>query len=412
MQNDALPTIFFNEFDPFAANWLLSLFPQATIDDRNIFDVEPKEVVGFRRAHFFGGIGGWELAMRIAAWPAEWPVWTGSCPCQPFSCAGKGKGENDKRHLWPEFRRLIAECRPPVVFGEQVASKLGRKWFAGVRADLEALGYAVGAAGLPAASVGSPHIRQRIFWVADSGAAERGRGTESSREHGRAIHAANGGGIGGLANAELQREGAGKHGREGCARLGRDRLAIDGTPVRMADSQHDGMRIDEPQRGAARRVADGGTGPRVSDFETFDDFWGHLCGLDPALGMADANVPESGRRQLGLREESGIGDGTPRDGKRQEGCRVGDTASGGLRINRISSGDAGHTDEPGEAGGFWDAFDLVGCRDGKVRRIEPGTFPLADGVPNRVGRLRGYGNAIVPQVAARFITAFLEILNV
>src|SRR5690606_329182 len=70
--------------------------------------------------------------------------WTGSCPCQPFSSAGKRQGERDKRHLWPEFYRLIAECNPPVVFGEQVASPLGRKWLTGVRADLEALGYAVG----------------------------------------------------------------------------------------------------------------------------------------------------------------------------------------------------------------------------------------------------------------------------
>src|SRR5690606_9334954 len=92
----------------------------------------------------------------------------GSCPCQPFSSAGKRQGERDKRHLWPEFYRLIKECNPPVVFGEQVASPLGRKWLAGVRADLEALGYAVGAADLCAAGVNAPHIRQRLYWVADT----------------------------------------------------------------------------------------------------------------------------------------------------------------------------------------------------------------------------------------------------
>jgi hypothetical protein len=53
-------------------------------------------------------------------------------------------------------------------------------------------------------------------------------------------------------------------------------------------------------------------------------------------------------------------------------------------------------------------FDLIPCRDGKARRVEPGTFPLAHGVPGRVGLLRGYGNAIVPEVGALFVAAYLE----
>lgn len=56
--------------------------------------------------------------------------------------------------------------------------------------------------------------------------------------------------------------------------------------------------------------------------------------------------------------------------------------------------------------GFWSDADWLGCRDGKFRPVESGTFPLAHGVPARVGRLRGYGNAIVPQCAAEFIKAF------
>ncbi len=106
--------------------------------------------------------------------PEDRLVWTGSCPCQPFSCAGKQKGTQDERHLWPEFRRLITECHPPIIFGEQVASKLGREWLAGVRADLEALGYAVGAADLCAAGATAPHLRQRLYWVADANGGQRG----------------------------------------------------------------------------------------------------------------------------------------------------------------------------------------------------------------------------------------------
>jgi DNA (cytosine-5)-methyltransferase 1 len=60
------------------------------------------------------------------------------------------------------------------------------------------------------------------------------------------------------------------------------------------------------------------------------------------------------------------------------------------------------------ASGPWDCFDLLPCTDGKARRVEPGTFPLAHGLPGRVGLLRGYGNAIVPEVAATFVWAYLE----
>ena len=131
-------------------------------------------------------IAGWSLALRYAGWPNERPVWTGSCPCQPFSSAGKRQGATDERHLWPAFQQLIAQCRPPTVFGEQVASKDGREWLSAVRYDLESLGYACGAADLPAAGVGAPHIRQRLWWVAESSSqhGREGKGREYWQETG------------------------------------------------------------------------------------------------------------------------------------------------------------------------------------------------------------------------------------
>lgn len=162
---------FYNENDPQAAAWLRALqeageLPKGVVDERSIIDLRGADCGP--TSHFFSGLGGWPYALRLAGWPDDTPVWTGSCPCQPFSQAGKRRGALDERHLWPVFRQLIAECRPPIVFGEQVASKDGRVWLAGVRADLEAMGYAVGAADLCAAGVGAPHIRQRLYWVAVS----------------------------------------------------------------------------------------------------------------------------------------------------------------------------------------------------------------------------------------------------
>jgi DNA (cytosine-5)-methyltransferase 1 len=164
---------YYNENDPKAAAWLRELIKEGLIakgevDERSIEDVKATELVRFTQCHFFAGIGGWSYGLRLAKWPDDRAVWTGSCPCQPFSAAGQRKVDKDKRHLWPAFRALIGESRPPVVFGEQVASKDGRIWLTGVRSDLEALGYAVGAADLCAAGVSAPMVSQRLHWVASS----------------------------------------------------------------------------------------------------------------------------------------------------------------------------------------------------------------------------------------------------
>ena len=164
---------YYNEIDPYAAQWLRNIIEAGHIapgivDERSIEDVHPSDLHGFTQCHFFAGIGVWSLALRRAGWSDDRPVWTGSCPCQPFSAAGAGAGFADARHLWPTFAWLIKQCGPAIVFGEQVASKAVEPWVDLVHADVEALGYAFGAIPFPSAGVGAPHIRDRLFWVADS----------------------------------------------------------------------------------------------------------------------------------------------------------------------------------------------------------------------------------------------------
>jgi DNA (cytosine-5)-methyltransferase 1 len=164
---------YYNEHDPDMAAWLRELIKGGQIapgevDERSIVDVEPADTLGFLQQHFFAGIGVWSYALRRAGWPDDRPVWTGSCPCQPFSQAGGKRGFDDERHLWPHFHRLIAQCRPAVVFGEQVASKDADAWIDTLQADLEAMEYAVGAVPFPAAGVGAPNRRDRLYWVADA----------------------------------------------------------------------------------------------------------------------------------------------------------------------------------------------------------------------------------------------------
>ena len=340
-------SVYYNEFDPFAAVWLRELMkegliPEGDVDERSITEVDAWELAGYAQCHFFAGIGGWAYALRLAGWPDDRPVWTGSCPCQPFSAAGKRRGVADERHLWPVFERLIAQRRPPVVFGEQVASKDGVLWLAGVRADLEACGYAVGAADLPAAGVGAPHIRQRLWWLADADGRLAGHGhLQPGGQHGQ----------------QSQDGGAGDRRLAHADSEGQSELSVDGEVAGRGGECFGGL--EHPTRdGREQRRAEPG--------------WRGAVGGRGEGGLGDAHDARSQRRIVG-----------------------GDSAS--ERLARPAGV------------GFWSRAEWLACSDGKARRVEPGIFPLAYGVPNRVGTLRGAGNAIVPQVAAEFVRAYLDV---
>lgn len=164
---------YYNENNPYCAEWLQNLIeasylPPGIVDTRSIEQVTPSDLKGFDQCHFFAGIGVWPYALREARWSDMRPIWTGSCPCQPFSIAGNQGDFGDERDLWPVWADLIRECDPPIVIGEQVASEAGLVWFDLLSTDLEALDYETAAANLCAAGVGAPHIRQRLYWAAYS----------------------------------------------------------------------------------------------------------------------------------------------------------------------------------------------------------------------------------------------------
>jgi DNA (cytosine-5)-methyltransferase 1 len=345
-------TAFYNEIDAYAAQWLRNLIEAGhiapgVVDERDIREIRADELAGYTQCHWFAGVGVWSLALRRGGWADDRPVWTGSCPCQPFSAAGKGAGFSDERHLWPAFYRLISECRPDVVFGEQVEGPAGRVWLDAVYTDLENSGYAAGAVVIPAASVGAPHIRHRTYWVAhasepglaqqqrDGGVPRQTRGTDA----GQAVERDSA--VGGLADADEEQRG---------------RRAV--TEELQSDRQAGG-----------RLEGDGFAQP---DFEVG--------------GVADAVL----ERQF------------------EHAQRDGEPLAGVATSRGDDAGGRGGLGWPGPVSGVWSSADWLFCRDGKFRPVESGTFPLAHGAPARVGRLRAYGNAICAQQAQAFIEAYLD----
>ena len=168
---------YYNEIDLFAAAWLrelikAKLIADGEVDTRSVVDVSAGDVRGFTQCHFFAGIGGWSLALRLAGWPDHRRVWTGSCPCQPYSVASVGvggaQGHADARDLWPTWFSLIAESAPYTIFGEQVRSAIAWGWWDRAALDLEAAGYACSPVVLRADAFGADHERKRLYWVAES----------------------------------------------------------------------------------------------------------------------------------------------------------------------------------------------------------------------------------------------------
>lgn len=326
---------YYNEWDASAAAWLRELInnkliPYGYVDERSITEVTPSDLEGFTQCHFFAGIGGWPLALQLAGIPASTQLWTGSPPCQPFSVAGKSLGFDDERHLAPAFLRLIRECKPQLLFGEQVAAAIGKHWLDFVFLNLEDKGYACGSAVLPACSVGAPHKRDRLFF----GAMQLGD-TNSERHNWQ--------------HALLQREG----------------------------------QKDMPE---ATRTGEAGSVADAND--TRPQGWEGM--LERAYKQpAGAGSVEGGLANAESKGQSHRG-------------------SGSALTQLTETSGEGVTTRTNPHHGFWSGADWIGCRDGRFRPVEPGAFPLANGIPARVGRLRGYGNAIVPQVAAEFIKAFMR----
>ncbi|MCZ7974386.1 DNA cytosine methyltransferase [Agrobacterium salinitolerans] len=329
-------TAYYNEIDSYAAQWLRNLIAKnliapGDVDERSIVDVQPDDLKGYTQCHFFAGIGGWSYAARLAGYPDDRELWTGSEPCQPYSVAGKCLGEADERYLRPHVHRLIAARRPRVYMGEQVAAAAGKDWLDRVHTDMESIRYSCWSVVVPACAVDTPHRRDRLWFVADA----ENSGRREECEVGCRNYARN----------FPERVSAGSD-----ASRARQFMA---DPYEPCESQGREQRSGQFGRAGCDQE------PRSSD----------VANTNGSRSTPWISAPH-GRRE-GITEVSNHGS------------------------NR----------RPGP----WGECDWIEGADGKARRVEPGIRLLAHGVPARVGKLRAYGNAIVPQLAAEVIGAYMEI---
>lgn len=375
---------YLNEFHKPTAAWLRELsrtgcIDEAVVDDRSILEVQAADLVWFKQCHFFAGIAGWCEALRLVGWPADVQIWTGSPPCQPFSRSGKKKGKKDERHLAPQWLDLVAESRPKFIAGEQVADAIACGWIDDLCVRLEGQGYAVGYVVLPACSVGAPHERKRLFFC---GVHESVSGSDRERLAAAARHYYGTSGTVAVANSDAdQRTHARGHGKaRRTPRKDRTEKSGTGQPCGTGDAVSGGVayRVSEGrQRRVPRRTGEG--------WEDLDRHNGRV--------RAAGSVDDGGAAY-------GMGDAT---GERREGEQVQQERRHG--VPEIAG--SGRVEFPDPLANEWSGADWLLCKDGRFRAVAPWTFPLADGVQNRVGRLRGYGNAIVPRVGAEFLAAFM-----
>ena len=382
-------TAYYNENDKQTCAWLRELIKQdliapGDVDERDIRDVRSDELIQFDQIHLFAGIGVWSYALRNAGWPDDRPVLTGSCPCQPFSGAGKKEGTKDSRHLWPEMYRLIAglpeSSRPPTIFGEQVAN--AESWFDALQNDLARENYAAGLVVFPACSVGAPHLRQRLYWFADNVDDSDSRGR--CRKDGRKI---------------LERGETAKGQRQA-------ESAVSGVTNPLEHAKRDGRKRQRPTDQQNDR----------------NEVWNDTGDTEPTDGVADGDGKRSQRHgqkseqqqhAQGRQIASGYSaESCDTHGVEQSNClnrraiqKSGQSARGKCRQ---PTGNISDTHGAGPINGYWRNADWIWCRDEKWRPVEPGLAPLVDGSSARMVRLRGYGNAIVAPQAQAFIESYME----
>ena len=280
---------------------------------------------------------------------------TGGFPCQPFSVAGKQKGTSDDRHLWPEMFRIIKEFTPRWVIGENVKGLINLQdglVFETVCTDLEGEGYEVRAFNIPAAGVGAPHRRERIWIVAHSDDTRNRTPEYETNENGQKI------------NERRQKQSQFKSSGHSKDVENSRRTLRQGTEFREKNENETRKKdADKHQRSSSPSE------------------------VNVANTRSERLERQLGSQLQGTREgfTNGSKDDTDTYGKRLEGFWTKHELREGKKEEQ-TCGD-----------GWWQS--------------EPNVGRVANGVPGRVHRLKALGNSIVPKIAEEIGRAIMKAEN-
>ena len=334
---------------------------------------------------------------------------TGGFPCQPFSVAGKQKGTNDDRHLWPEMFRIIKAFKPRFVIGENVPGIVNIQdgvVFETVCTDLESQGYEVQPFNIPAAAVGAPHQRKRIWIIAtladsvsnnerreiSQSYEEKGRVQEEHRSKDSASRIFSG-------TSEIRKSNNGYETMENSGRTLRQ-----GSSIREKNEDEVGKEnANQHQRSSSSSES-------------------NVANADTRLSDGQKKELQSrGQASISSRERENVTDTKSISSDGREHREHQEKRSGQGKIRRESSEELANTDSERLEGlgqsrsQFNETSSSTSCSEERQRQVdqgwwefEPNVGRVAHGVPGRVHRLKALGNSIVPQIAEEIGRALIK----
>ena len=306
-------------------------------------------------------------------------ILTGGFPCQPYSVAGKRKGKEDERHLWPEMLRVIGEVQPTYVVGENVSGLVswdGGLVFHEVQTDLEAKGYEVFPVILPACAVNAPHRRDRVWFIAYShnARAYRRSGIDSKRQE---------------ENKGWQGQPQLEHRKDGS-----NGVIENSDCIRWTSNEWE----KEPNIGQQRKFSTGNN----ERIQTNNGEIGNATNTKPQRLQRELNNSKSSTRFQSEFTECNSTDGnvtyTECSGGGEVHSNIQRGKSNGNGFNTINEQNKWHS--------FPTQPPLCGGNDGLSRELDSITFPKW-----RAESIKAYGNAIVPQIAVQIFKAIQEVDN-
>ena len=372
-------TILFSEIDPFCQKILKKHWPNVPIIP-DVRDINGKEI--------------------------ETDVLVGGFPCQPFSVAGKRKGKEDERHLWPEMFRIIKEARPSIVIGENVPGIINVQMALGqCVSDLEGEGYKVQPVVLPACGVNAPHRRYRVFIIAmvdtDNLRFPQHSGEEKEKQVRRTETPIVSGGsfMANSRRSEWWQQPSGNTESVGRGAYEKTQWSThsdslggssEGAEV-VADSTASGSQASPEECGntsqeqetvaASPRSGSGGT-ENVAD----------SISRDVETGRERQREICKGHQGEGTSDNVACGSEVEKSKNVADTCGTGLSSASSSRSDE-ESGEESRNEFPAGCGSALDWGDISGNWT-----VEPNVGRVAHGVPDRIHRIKALGNAVVPQL--------------